>query len=131
MAAVLLLASVSGRQAAPGQTELSQTGPDLPGPNTEVAEAGLVLRPLPRSDPAGDDEETGAEVEAISPGGPAAKAWIAAGDVIVRIGTQPVGTPEDVAAEIRLDRKSGRIAETMLVMRKDHVYYAVISLNAR
>src|SRR3954447_4633066 len=100
MTGVLLLAGGTGPRAAPGQSD----------GNADVSAIGFVLRPLTRSGAPGDDAtDAGAEVEAVTPNRPAAAAGIVPGDVIVRIGGQPVGAPKDVATGIRTDRESGRM----------------------
>jgi S1-C subfamily serine protease len=119
--AVMFLAGSSGVRAAPGRSD----------DYTAIPGAGLVLLSPIRSDPAGENTGAGAQVGAVTPGGPAADAGVAPGDVIIRIGGRPVGTPQDVAAGIRADRESGRSADTLLVMRRGRVYYTVISLKAR
>jgi len=58
---------------------------------------GVSTGPAPRS---------GALVVAVQPGGPADRAGLAAGDVIVRFGDRPIAEPDDVA-ELTLELEPG------------------------
>jgi serine protease Do len=85
------------------------TDPDRTGAQTRIG-VGLqtLTRPLARS--LGVPEDTrGAVITEVQPGSVAAKAGLAAGDVIVEIDRKPVASAEEVAAMLREGGKKERL----------------------
>src|SRR5689334_11876259 len=56
---------------------------------------------------------TGAPVEQVNPGGPADKGGVQAGDVIIRVGSTQVATPDDVSAAIAA-HKPGDVVDVVV-----------------
>ena len=61
------------------------------------------------------DSIRGVVITAVAPGSPAAEKGLSAGDVLLEVGQRPVRTPEDVIAQIAVQRKAGRQSVLLLV----------------
>jgi serine protease Do len=92
------------------------------------ARLGVALAPLDgdgRRSAGLEDGEGGVLVQGVQPDGPAARRGVRPGDVILRVGKQPVSKPEEVEKAVRLARgtagdgsvsKSGAV---VLLLRRD------------
>jgi S1-C subfamily serine protease len=58
--------------------------------------------------------ESGVAIESVSPGGAAARAGIRGGDIIVAIEGKPIGTVEDLYAELNRHRPGERVSVTVV-----------------
>jgi len=65
---------------------------------------GITVTPIQPGK--GDNDQPGLYVQSVTPGGPAEKAGLAAGDIITRVDGKPVGSVDDITA-IQLTRKPG------------------------
>lgn len=75
--------------------------------------AGLQLADLPRE---ARFQDTGAQVFALEPGGPAERAGLRQGDLIVSLAGRPIQTARDAQAAIALQRPGTEVA---VVLRRD------------
>ena len=93
---------------------------------------GLALAPLS----AEQREELGLSLTAkgvvvsrVTPDSRAAESGIEAGDVIVRVGDEPVNAPADAIAKIRKAEAEKKEAVPLLVMRDGTTYYLALQLQ--
>ncbi|HLT75756.1 MAG TPA: DegQ family serine endoprotease [Ferrovibrio sp.] len=70
----------------------------------------------------------GVVVADVTRGSKAAESGVREGDVIIRIGGDPVTTPDEVAEKIRIARQAKKEAVAMLVLRDGTTYYLALQL---
>ena len=91
-------------------------------PSAQPSALGMSLMPI---NPAArqqyelDDRTTGVIVTAVDPDGEAARKGLRSGDVIKRVGSQPVHLPSDVSRGIDEAKRMGRNSVLMLVENSD------------
>jgi len=91
---------------------------------SDLAQLGLAVAPAAS---VGLDEKGLAVVE-VDPDGPAADKGVQVGDVIVSVGGNPVGQPQDVAAGVEAAKQEGRKAVLMQVRSGDQLRYVAIPI---
>jgi serine protease Do len=64
-------------------------------------------------------------VEQVQPGSPADNAGIEAGDVIVGVGSKPVGTANEAASEIRTATRGGHAVALRILRNGQSLFVAV------
>ena len=69
-----------------------------------------------RADAAGD--KIGARIEGVTPGGPAEKAGLKAGDVITKIGDRRVNSPNEISSALR-SSSGGAVPVTVVRNQKE------------
>lgn len=85
----------------------------MPGFSLRRVRIGVVVRTFPSA-----TDSIGAFLEAVTPGGPAAKAGLRVGDIIVRLGTTPlVARPETVPAGEKVSSPGFRLVELVAQLR--------------
>jgi len=100
---------------------------------TDGTQVGMALAPLSpevRGKLGLDGSAKGVVVAQVTPGSRAAESGIQPGDVIVKIGTEAVTTPADVAAKIHAAEQAKKQAVPLLVMRDGTTYYLALELRA-
>jgi serine protease Do len=101
--------------------------PDAP----DTTSLGLALAPL--SDEArrelGIPGDQGVAVRAVEPGGPAAEAGLQQGDVILEIGRQAVGSPQEAAQRITRLVRNERERMLVLINRGGGQRFVTVPLN--
>ena len=98
---------------------------------SDSAPVGMALAPLsPEArDALGlDGDAKGVVVSRVAPSSRAAESGVHAGDVIVRVGNDPVTTPNQAASKIREAEKAKKEAVPLLVMRDGTTYYLALQL---
>jgi hypothetical protein len=120
-ALLIVLAALIVGGAAYGLAVLGGSG----GSDTSVASSGQPWIGAQLSMPLGG----GVIVDSVSPGGPAARAGIAPGDVIMAIGSRPVNTPADVDSTI--DNMSVGQEVPITVLRGANSYTTLVKLSGR
>ena len=101
---------------APGVEQVATADSDTDGrPRLGISVAGLDEE---RQVPIGQGEARyGVVVQAVNPGGPAARQGLRAGDVIVMVGQKPIDTPDELVREVRRAVEEQREAVLLLVHR--------------
>jgi serine protease Do len=92
---------------------------------------GLGLKPLSpglRDELGLDADTTGVLVAQLRPDGTAAESGVQPGDVIVRVGSDPVTSPAEFAAKIHAAETAKKAAVPLLVMRDGTSYYVALQL---
>jgi serine protease Do len=114
--------------------ELSLPAP-LPGEEpkgTELPDLGMTLTPLSQSarvDLGIAEGVDGVLVTEVAPDGQAAEKGIAAGDVIVEVGQQPVLTPAEVEEQITAAVDSGRKSVLFLVHSEGELRFVPLTVG--
>ena len=120
----------------PGQKGMARKGPgtepeEPPARDTSVAPAGLGMRVASLSSRValqlGISAKKGVAVTDVERGGPADKAGVQKGDVILRVSNRPVKTLRDLKRLIQ-QVKAGRVM-TMLVQRGDRRIFRAFTRN--
>ena len=115
--------------AMPEEPQAADAGEDQVGrPGIGVALA--PLSPEVRERLALPGSIAGALVAGVQPGSPAAQAGLQEGDVVVGVGTKPVGSPADAAAAIRDSAKDGRTV-ALRVVRNGHARFVAVPQPTR
>jgi serine protease Do len=94
---------------------------------------GMALAPLTKEarDQLGlGDTAKGVVVAQVTPGSRAAESGVQPGDVIVKIGSEPVATPSEAIARIHAAEHDKKEAVPLLVMRDGTTYYLALELRA-
>jgi serine protease Do len=94
---------------------------------------GLALAPLSaeqREELSVPKATKGVVVTQVTPGSRADDSGFKAGDVIVRVGDEPVTTPSEAVAKIRQAEDAKKEALPLLVMREGTTYYLALQLTA-
>ncbi|MGF1553906.1 MAG: DegQ family serine endoprotease [Paracoccaceae bacterium] len=73
------------------------------------------------------DDVSGVLITGVEDGGPAAEEGLAAGQVIVEVGQEPVSTPEDVREQVERVRGEGRSAVLLLVRAGGDLRFVPVS----
>jgi serine protease Do len=76
-----------------------------------------------------DNRAKGVVVEDVAPDSQAAESGLQPGDVIVKIGNEPVTTPSEAASRIHGAERSKEAAVPLLVMRNGSTYYLALQLG--
>jgi serine protease Do len=76
-----------------------------------------------------DDKAKGVVVEDVKPDSRAAESGLQAGDVIVKIGDDPVGSPSEAASQIHTAEHAKKDAIPLLVLRDGSTYYLALQLT--
>jgi serine protease Do len=76
-----------------------------------------------------DDKAKGVVVEDVKPDSRAAESGLQAGDVIVKIGGDPVASPSEVASRIHTAEHDKKDAVPLLVLRDGSTYYLALQLT--
>jgi serine protease Do len=66
----------------------------------------------------------------VAPDSRAAKSGLRSGDVIVKLGAQPVATPAELTAKLDAAKAAKQQAVPLLVMRDRTIYYVALDLGA-
>jgi serine protease Do len=111
----------------------SQPSDKLASADDENSEGpvGLSLAPLSndaRSQFGIDGTAKGVVVENVVPESRAAESGLQPGDVIVKIGNEPVTTPSEAASHIHAAERAKKDAVPLLVMRNGATYYLALQL---
>jgi serine protease Do len=115
----------------PRQKQAEATGEDSPQQATQPV-VGLALAPLSSEKkrqlelPA---SAKGVLIQRVAPDSRAAESGLEAGDVIVRIGDEPVATPSEAMAKIKKAQSEKRPAVLLLVMREGATYYVAVPIS--
>jgi serine protease Do len=112
-----------GSQPSDKVASADEENPDNP--------VGLSLVPLSndtRSEFGLDDHAKGVIVQSVAPDSRAAESGLQEGDVIVKIGNEPVATPSEAAAHIHAAERAKKDAVPLLVMRDGSTYYLALQL---
>jgi len=118
-----------GSPQARQQKQAEATGDDVQQSDQPVA--GLAFAPLSNERkrqlelPA---SAKGVLVQRVAPDSRAAESGIERGDVIVRIGDEPVTTPAEATAKIRKAQSEKKPAVLLLVMREGNTYYVAVPI---
>ncbi len=94
---------------------------------------GLSLAPLSnetRSQFGLGDNARGVVVENVQPDSRAAESGLQPGDVIVKVGSDPVSSPSDAASRIHAAERAKKDALPLLVMRDGSSFYLALQLAA-
>ncbi len=94
---------------------------------------GLSLAPLSdatRSELGLDDSAKGVVVEAVTPDSRADQSGLQPGDVIEKVGNDPVASPSEAASRIHAAEREKKEAVPLLVMRDGNTYYLALHLAA-
>ena len=113
-----------------GKTPQEQTAKAEPQ-EEEGAQIGLTLAPLTakvREQLDLDKSAKGVVVAKVAPDSKAAESGLRPGDVITRVGNDPVNTPAEAQAKIKAAEKAKKEAVPLLVMREGTPYYVALSL---
>ncbi len=99
---------------------------------TNRSPVGLALAPLDQT--AQEQLGIGSSVKGVvvaqvTPGSRADESGVQSGDVIVRVGNQPVATPAEAAAKIHAAQTDKKEAVPLLVMRNGATYYLALQLG--
>ncbi len=92
---------------------------------------GLSLAPLSndkRTEFDIDGKAKGVVVENVAPDSRAAESGLQPGDVIVKIGNEPVATPSEAASHIHDAQRARKDAVPLLVLRNGSTYYLALQL---
>lgn len=111
-------------KVAIGEAPSEQLAENAAGGTTAPGRLGVVVRPLDEATRQALKADHGVLVEQA--GGAAAKAGIRAGDIILAVNTEPVATPDQLAAI--LDKAPDRVA--LLVHRDDADIYIPVKLGS-
>jgi len=98
---------------------------------TAGSPVGLALAPLDqdaREHLDLDPSVKGAVVTEVTPGSRADDSGVQSGDVIVRVGNQPVTTPAEASAKIRAAQREKKEALPLMVMRNGTTYFLALKL---
>jgi len=117
-----------------GEIRMGQ-GPDQQQPqqpdDSDTTSLGLALAPL--SDEArqelGIPADQGVAVRAVEPGGPAAEAGLQQGDVILEIGREAVGSPQEAAQRIARLARNERERMLVLINRRGGQRFVTVPLD--
>ncbi len=104
---------------------------DAGGDAANDEKVGLALAPLTpelRNRLGIEGPAKGVVVADVASGSKAAESGVHEGDVIIRIGDDPVATPDQVAEKIRAARRAEKEAVAMLVLRGGTTYYLALQL---
>jgi serine protease Do len=93
-----------------------------------VGMALATLSPEARDALGLDSDTKGVVVSRVTPNSRAAESGVHAGDVIVRVGNDPVTTPNQAASKIHEAQKAKKEAVPLLVMRDGTTYYLALEL---
>jgi len=110
----------------------AQTGSGDQQVSPTSGQLGLQLSPLTPAlrERFGISEETeGVIVMGVAPGSVAAERGVMAGDVILRVGQQKVGTPQEVIAQVEEARKQKRQTVLMLVQRQNSSLFVPLPVD--
>ncbi len=118
------------QQAAGAMTEAPTPGGEPQPPTTETL--GMTLAPLDattRETFSIPETVEGVVVTEAAGDSPAAGQGIAAGDVIVEVGQEPVDSPDDVTSRIDQARQAGRKNVLMLLSRQGELRFVPLPLE--
>jgi len=110
----------SEKAAKAGDEQREETGP-----------VGLSLAPLTpkmRERLELGEDAKGVVVAKVAPDSRAAESGLKTGDVIVRVGNDPVTTPEEASAKIKAAEKAKKEAVPLLIAREGTTYYLALPL---
>ncbi len=111
------------------------SAPDTQEPAAEqtvLGEVGLVLKPLTddaRAEHSIAEDVTGVLVSDVDPAGPAAAKGIAAGDVVVEVGQEPVLTPAEVKARVEDAQEKDKKTVLFLINSKGDLRFVPLSVT--
>ncbi|MFP4125545.1 MAG: Do family serine endopeptidase [Alphaproteobacteria bacterium] len=116
-----------------GEIQMGQ-GPDpqqRQEDEADTARLGLTLAPLSGEarDELGIPDDQGVAVGAVEPGGPASEAGLREGDVILEIGREEVGSPQEAAERILELVEGERERMLVLINRGGGQRFVTVSLN--
>jgi serine protease Do len=74
------------------------------------------------------DPQGGLVVQGVSPQSDAAQKGVQPGDVILRAGAEPLGSPSDLSQAVRAAREAGRKSVPLLVARAGQRFYVPVEL---
>jgi serine protease Do len=109
----------------PNQTEVAQE-------DSGSAPVGMAFAPLTQdqqSELGLNASVKGVVVAQVTPGSRAESSGVQAGDVIVRVGNDPVTSPAEAAARIHAAEHAKKDAVPLLVMRDGTTYYLALQLG--
>jgi serine protease Do len=112
-------------------TQAPEQVADAASEKTEFAPVGLALAPLTpeaRGKLGLNPGVNGVVVAKVKPNSFAAESGVQAGDVIVRVGSDSVTTPDEAAAKIHAAQKDKKEAVPLLVSRDGTTYYLALQL---
>jgi serine protease Do len=112
--------------------EMGSSADDSPTPKVAArGKLGLSLAPLTDAERQrhglAEDVE-GAVVTGVAPDSPAAQKGLRVGDVITRVGRQPVGSPDDVAREVARAHDADRSSVLLKIVRGAQSRYVALGL---
>lgn len=114
------LANVPGRdEAAPGKPEA------IDGVGVSVT----TISPEVRRQFELDEDVKGVVITQVVPNSPAAARQLRAGDVIVEVSQEEVGSPADVAARVKKARDAGQKALLLLIERRGELLFQAVPLT--
>jgi serine protease Do len=118
----------------PDEQKVAAVTPDKPAPAptpTELAALGLKLAPITPDQrdrfQIGRDQK-GVLITDVAPGSSAAERGLKAGDVIVEVQQQEVGSPADVVDKVERVRKSNRKSVLMLIQGQEGPRWVPLSV---
>jgi serine protease Do len=97
----------------------------------EKGSVGMALEPLTdgaRQQLGLDPSVAGVVVAQVAPGGKADQSGLQPGDVIVRVGSDPVNSPAEVASKVRQAEAASKQGLPLLVTRDGQTYYLALQL---
>ncbi|HZH26723.1 MAG TPA: DegQ family serine endoprotease [Azospirillaceae bacterium] len=121
-------------QVQVAKLEPQQTRTAAAAPSQQPGNLGMTLAPV---SPANRERfqippnVEGVVVMSIAPGSPAAERGLQPGDVIKRVGQQPVDDPQDVADAVRQAREERRDSVLVLVQRRDSALFVPLPVAGR
>jgi serine protease Do len=113
-----------------GEGEPQKTASAAPGPAANPAPVGLELQPVPRQERQQYGIHGGAAVAAVKPGSPADESGLQSGDVILRVGSRHVASPNDAVSDIHAAEVQHKGVVALLVMRQGTTAYVPLQLAA-
>jgi serine protease Do len=125
--------AVATMPANPDASFMQGSGSSQPAaPTPGQAGLGLTLAPLTpdaRSQLNLPDSATGAVIVKVKPNSSADQAGIQPGDVLVAVGPQTIGGPDDAVAAISAAKKSGAPAVALRILRQGQALFVGVGLG--